>query len=268
MGSVAARRAGRRFAAWLYLIAPCFVACSLSAPTVDEYAKPRPRVGGSGSAGLSSAGQDNDQSSGGEGGEQADDGGATEGGTSSQAGGTASSAGSPNTAGAPGAAGGGGASAGAGGTAGGYTGGGDGNAGHGGSAGASGGLTVELARGKATTASTEESGNPSSYANDGVSTTRWAANTGNLPQWWRVDLGRIYTLQSYALTFQWADREYSYTIDTSTNGSSFVNPQFKSGTGPQTGAFPATQARYVRVTITASTLGSFASLSEVSIQGY
>ncbi|HEY1534291.1 MAG TPA: discoidin domain-containing protein, partial [Polyangiaceae bacterium] len=123
-------------------------------------------------------------------------------------------------------------------------------------------------RGKATTASTEESGNPSSFANDGVSTTRWAAFSGALPQWWRVDLGRVCTLQSYTLTFQWPDREYFYTIETSTDGSTFANPQAKSGTGLQTGAFPATQARYVRVTVTASNPASFASLFEVSIQGY
>ncbi|HEX3849711.1 MAG TPA: discoidin domain-containing protein [Polyangiaceae bacterium] len=143
-----------------------------------------------------------------------------------------------------------------------------GSVGNGGRGGAGGGATVELARGKATTASTEESGNPSSLANDGVSTTRWAANSGALPQWWRVDLGRVCTLQSYSLTFQWPDREYSYTIETSTDGSAFANLQAKSGTGLQTGAFPATQARYVRVTVTASNPASFASLFEVSIQGY
>jgi len=83
-----------------------------------------------------------------------------------------------------------------------------------------------------------------------------------------VDLGRICTLQSYALTFQWPDRKYFYTVETSTDGSTFANAQAKSGTGPQTGAFPATQARFVRVTVTASTPASFASLFEVSIQGY
>ena len=219
--------------------------------------------------------------------EQAGEGGAAEGGASTEAGGTASSAGSPDTTGTSGAAGGGGASVGAGGLSstgqGGAPSGSGGSAGkggsvanagqgsgagNGGSAGAGGRPTVELARGKATTASTEESGNPSSYANDGVPTTRWAASSGTLPQWWRVDLGRVCTLQSYTLTFQWPDREYSYTIETSTDGSTFANLQAKSGTGVQTGAFPATQARYVRVTVTASTLGSFASLSEVSIQGY
>jgi hypothetical protein len=227
----------------------------------------------------------NDHSSIGEGDEQAGDDGAADGGTSPQAGGAASSAGSPNAAGASGAAGAGGASAGAGGLSsvgeGGTAGSGGsagkgsvgnagqgGSAGVGGSAGAGGSPTVELARGKATSASTEESGNPSSFANDGTSTTRWAASSGALPQWWRVDLGRVCTLQSYTLAFQWPDREYSYTVDTSTDGAAFANPQAKSGTGPQTGAFPATQARYVRVTITASNPASFASLSEVSIQGY
>jgi hypothetical protein len=83
-----------------------------------------------------------------------------------------------------------------------------------------------------------------------------------------VDLGSMYTLQAYTLTFQWADRQYSYTIETSTDGASFANPQTKSGTGPQSGTFPATQARYVRVTVTASNPASFASLSDVSIQGY
>jgi hypothetical protein len=133
---------------------------------------------------------------------------------------------------------------------------------------AAGGPTVELARGKATSASSVENGNPSSSANDGVSTTRWAAAAGSLPQWWRVDLGSLRTLQRYTLTFQWPDRQYSYTIETSTDGSTFANPQAKIGTGPQTGTFPTTQARYVRVTVTASKPASYASLSEVSIQGY
>jgi len=76
------------------------------------------------------------------------------------------------------------------------------------------------------------------------------------------------TLQSYTLTFEHVDREYSYTLETSANGTTFANPRAKSGTGPQTGTFPFTQARYVRVTITASKPASFASLVEVSILGY
>jgi len=143
-----------------------------------------------------------------------------------------------------------------------------GSAGNGGSAGAGGGAAIELAQGKATSASTEESGHLSPSANDGVSTTRWAASSGALPQWWRVDLGSMYLLQSYTLTFEHVDREYSYAIDTSTGGTTFANPRANSGTGPQTGTFAATQARYVRVTVTATKPASFASLFEVSVKGY
>ena len=216
------------------------------------------------------------QSSLADGGEQQGGDNAVNGGTPIQAGGTA---GSRNLAGAAGAAGNGGAA----GTSSGGKGGGNGDAGQGGSggnspsggsaggggtAGAGGGATVELAQGMVTTASSEQSGNTSASANDGVSTTRWAASSSALPQWWRVDLGSICTVQSYTLTFQWSDREYSYTLETSTDGSVFANPQSKSGTGPQSGTFPATQARYVRVTVTATNPASFASLSEVSIKGY
>ncbi len=83
-----------------------------------------------------------------------------------------------------------------------------------------------------------------------------------------MDLGSLRTLQSYTLTFEHPDREYSYTVETSTDGTTFANPQTKAGTGPQTGTFPAAQARYVRVTVTASNPASYASLFEVSIKGY
>lgn len=145
-----------------------------------------------------------------------------------------------------------------------------GNAGNGGSsgnAGTGGGSTVELAQGKATTASTQQNENPTSSANDGMPTTRWAASSSALPQWWRVDLGSQRTLQSYTLTFQHPDREYSYAIETSIDGSAFANPQSRSGKGPQSGTFPGTQARYVQITVTATNPVSYASLFEVSITG-
>jgi hypothetical protein len=229
-----------------------------------------------------------------DGGEQAGGDGSTKGGTQTQDGGAAgTTAGSRNTAGTSGAPGGGagglsGSSGGgtpavnAGSSSGGHAGAGNssGNSGsgNGGSAGSSdsggnagsagAGPTVELALGKVTTASTEESGHPSSDANDGVSTTRWAANGPALPQWWRVDLGSLRTLQGYSLSFEHADRDYSYTVETSLDGISFANSQTKGGKAPQTGTFASIQARYVRVTVTASNPASYASLLEASVTGY
>ncbi|HEY3668016.1 MAG TPA: DUF5010 domain-containing protein, partial [Polyangiaceae bacterium] len=72
-GSVAARLCERqRRAACLSLIAPCFVACSLFAPTLDEYAKTRPAAG---STGEGAAGETSD--SGGTAGSIAGNGGST-----------------------------------------------------------------------------------------------------------------------------------------------------------------------------------------------
>src|SRR5208283_556 len=60
----------------------------------------------------------------------------------------------------------------------------------------SGGGAVLLSQGRPVTASSFQAGNAPTNGNDGNFSTRWAAANGTFPQWWRVDLGAIHSLQT------------------------------------------------------------------------
>jgi len=150
-----------------------------------------------------------------------------------------SSAGGPDEGGAPG----GGAGANAGGSS-------------AGTMGTGGNPTVrELATGKSAMASSIQTGNEVANGNDGDPATRWCAKGSAMPQWWRVDLGEAHQLSSFAVSFQHADRTYTYLIETSQDDSVYVQQVSLSGLGAlQSEAFPpGVSARYVRITITAAT---------------
>lgn len=122
------------------------------------------------------------------------------------------------------------------------------------SAGASGmaSVPVELSRGKASTCSSFQAGNEASKGNDGSLSTKFCPVDGSFPQWWRVDLGAPHALSSFSVTFEQADRKYTYKIETSADDSAYVLQASLSGTGqPQKDKFPPNlSARYVRITVT------------------
>ena len=139
-----------------------------------------------------------------------------------------------------------------------------------GSSGDGGAAAVELSQGRSATASTEQSGNLIKSGNDGNSATRWSASSSTLPQWWRVDLGAERSLLEFSVEWEHDDRKYSYRIETSNDDKVFTTSVDAAATGsPQVGEFPAgTRARYVRVTVVATSPGGWASFYELSLTGY
>ena len=110
----------------------------------------------------------------------------------------------------------------------------------------------DLATGKNVTASTEQLGNEAAHGNDGNATTRWAASSDSLPQWWRVDLGMTRQLSELSVQFEHSDRSYNYVIETSQDDALYVPRETINAIGAvQTVDFrPRVSARYVRITVT------------------
>jgi hypothetical protein len=128
-----------------------------------------------------------------------------------------------------------------------------------------------LSQGKPATASTSQAGNPATNANDGSTTTRWAANSAAYPQWWRVDLGANHALTKTDINWYGsANRAYKYKIEVSTNDSTYTTVVDKTGNttyGDTSDSFTAT-ARYVRVTVTGCTNNTaYASAYEIKVYG-
>ena len=152
-----------------------------------------------------------------------------------------------------------------------------GNAGTLGAAGSGGSppMTHELALSRPVTVSTQEANNPGQKANDGVLTTRWAASSSAMPQWWQVDLGDVHQLSQLALRFEHSDRTYGYIVEASKNGAVYTQEATVNGIGAVqmvdlTGAAPA---RYVKITVTKAVSPiagqmPYASLWDISVFGF
>ncbi|MBA3960406.1 MAG: discoidin domain-containing protein [Chthoniobacterales bacterium] len=130
--------------------------------------------------------------------------------------------------------------------------------------------TSNVSLGRPAAASTVQSGNNLSNANDGNTTvTRWAAVDGTFPQWWLVDLGANTSLSRADINwYSSASRSYKYLIEISTDGITYtpvIDKTTNTTVGDTSDAFSAT-ARYVRVTVTGASAG-FASAYEISVFG-
>jgi hypothetical protein len=134
--------------------------------------------------------------------------------------------------------------------------------------------SFELQRNKTATASSNLIGNEPSLGNDNDLSTRWCANEGTYPQWWRVDLGASHALSAFSVRFEFSDRTYTYQVETSRDDATYTLQASVSGTGVlQLGTFPANlAARYVRITVTSGLPGdtthpTWASFFEFSVTG-
>ena len=130
-----------------------------------------------------------------------------------------------------------------------------------------------LSQGKTASASSTETGNVASNANDGNTTsTRWAASGGTYPQWWKVDLGASYGLtrvESYWYNSATKPRSYQYKIEVSADNSTFTTVVDKTGNTTQdftSDSFTAT-GRYVRITVTGNSSTGYASAYEFKVFG-
>lgn len=128
-----------------------------------------------------------------------------------------------------------------------------------------------LSQGKTVTVSSAQSGNEGSGANDGSASTRWAAGSGTMPQWWVVDLGETRALTK--VSAQWyfgSSRSYQYKIEVSpdnVNYTTVVDKTSNTTLGDTNDTF-LDVGRYVRITITGCSLaGAFASAYEFQVYG-
>src|SRR5688572_4699188 len=82
-------------------------------------------------------------------------------------------------------------------------------------------LQVNLAQGKTTTASSEETGkgNLAAKAVDGNPDTRWCASAGTFPQWWQVDLGASKKVKTVRIRWE---SEVRHEIEGSTDGQAWT----------------------------------------------
>ncbi|NUT36991.1 MAG: hypothetical protein HOV79_28375, partial [Hamadaea sp.] len=123
---------------------------------------------------------------------------------------------------------------------------------------------TNLARGKATTESSHTQTYGSANAVDGDPNTYWESANSAFPQWLQVDLGATATVGRVVLKLPpqaaWATRVQTLAVEGSTTGSGFMTLSASAGRtfDPATGnavtiSFPATSARFVRITVTGNT---------------
>ncbi|MFG1992812.1 penicillin acylase family protein [Actinoplanes sp. NPDC048988] len=106
---------------------------------------------------------------------------------------------------------------------------------------------TNLAAGRAVTASSAQSGYPAANAVDGNRATRWASSWSD-NQWLRVDLGASRPVARALLHWENAYAS-AYRIETSADGGAWTTAATVTGGngGTDVVAFPATNARYLRV---------------------
>ena len=104
------------------------------------------------------------------------------------------------------------------------------------------------------TASSEQPGNAIAAANDGDSGTRWCAENGSAPQWWRADFDSPQRLAAVELEWEMHDRDYRYLVETSRDGATWITAAdaqegAKSPALHEVAADAGTDVRSVRVTV-------------------
>ncbi|WP_435190650.1 discoidin domain-containing protein [Streptomyces sp. bgisy126] len=111
---------------------------------------------------------------------------------------------------------------------------------------------------------------------DGNQGTYWQSSGSNLPQWVQTDLGTSTRVDEVVLKLPagWESRNQTLSVQGSADGTSFSTLKssatytFSPGSGNTvTVGFPAAQARFVRIDITANTGWQAAQLSELEVHG-
>ncbi|MFI1248015.1 discoidin domain-containing protein [Streptomyces anulatus] len=113
-------------------------------------------------------------------------------------------------------------------------------------------------------------------ATDGNQGTYWQSSGSSLPQWVQADLGSSTRIDEVVLKLPagWESRDQTLSVQGSADGTSFttLKSSAKYSFTPAAGntvtvSFPAAQARFVRVDITANTGWQAAQLSELEVHG-
>ena len=124
--------------------------------------------------------------------------------------------------------------------------------------------TTDLARCASVTADGTDPSYPATGAVDGSPITSWQATSAQASL--VADLGQARTLAHATLSWD-TSRATDYTLSVSTDGSTWRQVAAvagASGAGPDQLTFPATSARYLRLSITATSTGKPAALTELS----
>lgn len=131
-----------------------------------------------------------------------------------------------------------------------------------------------IAPGKAVTASSQQSGNGATNAIDNNATsTRWAASSGTMPQWYQIDLGADLDLSGCEVVFERTGTTgdcNDFIISTSSDNTNWTEQYNRSNNTntaqTQNCPFQAT-ARYVRITISDAPGTYYASMYEFRVLG-
>jgi len=118
--------------------------------------------------------------------------------------------------------------------------------------------------------SSNDGGHPPSSAIDGIESLSngwWSLYGTFLPQWLRLDFGSLVSINQVVTHFPDGDaRTYTYYVEVSTDGSSWVNVvPVRTGRGSVTDTFPTVTARFVRITVTGNTANGNAHIIETRV---
>ncbi|WP_426362456.1 discoidin domain-containing protein [Streptomyces sp. E-08] len=134
----------------------------------------------------------------------------------------------------------------------------------------------DLALGDPAAASSAHAEYGAANITDGNQGTYWQSSGSVLPQWVQTDLGAATRVDEVVLRLPagWESRNQTLSVQGSADGTAFTTLKtsatyaFTPGAGNTvTIAFPAAQARFVRVDITANTGWTAAQLSELEVHG-
>jgi type 1 glutamine amidotransferase len=143
---------------------------------------------------------------------------------------------------------------------------------------ANGFVPLDLARGKVASASSHQGEEHlPGAAVDGDGDTRWCAANASFPQWWQVDLGKSQNVNGCSIAWEKVNTAYRYKVEGSNDGTTWIMLSDEShsdsrdqlrqhsfqdccGSGP-------VSARYVRVTVSGSATGAWASFFDFEVFG-
>ncbi len=132
----------------------------------------------------------------------------------------------------------------------------------------------DIAVGDAASASSAHAEYGAANVTDGNQASYWQSGGGSLPQWVQADLGTTERIDEVVLKLPagWERRDQTLAVQGSADGTSFstlkssATYRFDPGSANTvTVTFPATQARFVRVDVTANTGWQAAQLSELEV---
>ena len=130
---------------------------------------------------------------------------------------------------------------------------------------------INLAYGKPTTASSEQSSN-GNYARNAVDddpSTKWVADGGTFPQWLQIDLGRAEGIGNFHLEWEESNAVAKYTIETSLDGVKWKTRVDMSENNTPVTSFNEhaveVEARYIRLNVLSMPSGGWACVREFSV---